>query len=77
MRAGTCVLARRKAGVGASGAMARLSVAFRSIKRREFERIAKRKFDAKAVNTCNYFFGPRDGSRTDKFNKFVEERMID
>jgi hypothetical protein len=40
----------------------------------EFERITGKRFDARAVNNCNYFFGPRDGSRKAKFNQFVEER---
>lgn len=39
----------------------------------EFERITKKRFDQKAVNNCNYTFGPRDGSRKDRFNQLVEE----
>jgi hypothetical protein len=39
----------------------------------EFERMTKKRFDQKAVNNCNYFFGPRDGSRKGKFNIFTEE----
>lgn len=43
----------------------------------EFERIAGKRFDQKAVNNCNYFFGPRDGSRKDRFNTFIGEEQSD
>lgn len=39
----------------------------------EFERITGKRFDQKAVNNCNYTFGPRDGSRKARFNQIVGE----
>lgn len=38
-----------------------------------YKEITGKRFDAKAVNNCNYTFGPRDGSRKARFNLLVEE----
>lgn len=40
----------------------------------QFERITGKRFDQQAVNNCNYTFGPRDGSRKDRFNRLIEEQ---